>query len=247
VTDAQARRVLIADDHPPTRAGVRQSLADGGFEVCGEAADAKSAMTLAKELSPDVALIDIHMPGGGVSAIEHITRECPTVAVVVLTVSRNDDDLFDAVRAGALGYLLKDMDPDRLPMALQGVLEGEAALPRTMVARRVPRPGQAADQASEPVVGAAHQPGGRGARAHAGGPDHQADGRPTVRLVGDRAHARVRHLEEAGSARQKRGRQTPRPGRFAARALRNLNAGPPGPGWPFNLPASYPQVTTLGG
>jgi len=128
-------RVLIADDHPPTRAGVRLSLTEGGFEVCGEAADARSAVAMAKELAPDVALVDIHMPGGGVTAIDQIARECPTVAVVVLTVSRNDDDLLDAVRAGALGYLLKDMDPDRLPKALQGVLEGEAALPRTMIAR----------------------------------------------------------------------------------------------------------------
>ena len=129
------RRVLIADDHPPTRAGVRQSLTEGGFEVCGEAADAKSAVAYVRDLLPDVALIDIHMPGSGIAAIDAISRDCPDTAVVVLTVSRNDDDLFAAVRAGALGYLLKDMDPDRLPKALQGVLEGEAALPRTLVAR----------------------------------------------------------------------------------------------------------------
>lgn len=130
-----ARTVLIVDDHPPTRAGVRQSLTDGGFVVCGEAADAKGAIALAMELQPDIALVDIHMPGSGIAAIDGIATQSPDTAVVVLTVSRNDDDLFDAVRAGALGYLLKDMDPDRLPKALQGVLEGEAALPRTLVAR----------------------------------------------------------------------------------------------------------------
>lgn len=132
---ASGARVVIADDHPPTRAGVRQSLCDGGFDVCGEAADAAGLVNLVEELCPDAAVVDIHMPGGGINAIEAITAAWPDVAVVALTVSRNDDDLFDAVRAGAQGYLLKDMDPDRLALALQGVLEGEAALPRGLMSR----------------------------------------------------------------------------------------------------------------
>jgi DNA-binding NarL/FixJ family response regulator len=75
------------------------------------------------------------MPGGGIAAADAITSALPQTAVVMLTVSRNDDDLFDALRAGAAGYLLKDTDPDRLSHALRGVLAGEAALPRALAAR----------------------------------------------------------------------------------------------------------------
>jgi DNA-binding NarL/FixJ family response regulator len=127
-------RVLVADDHPPTRAGVRMALESGGFEVCSEAADATSAVEAARRDRPDVCLLDINMPGNGIQAAEDISHELPETAVVMLTVSRTDADLFDALRAGASGYLLKDIDPARLPIALHGVLEGEAALPRHLVA-----------------------------------------------------------------------------------------------------------------
>jgi DNA-binding NarL/FixJ family response regulator len=128
-------RVLVADDHAPTRAGVRASLDAEGFDVVGEAANGKSAIQLATELQPDVCLLDIHMPGGGIAAADEISRSLPNCAVVMLTYSRDDDDLFDSLRAGARGYLLKDMDPDRLGPALHGVLAGEAALPRSLVSR----------------------------------------------------------------------------------------------------------------
>ena len=129
--------VLIADDHPPTRAGVRLSLEEGGFEVCAEAATATAAVEAARRERPDVALLDVHMPGSGISAAREISSSLPDTAVVMLTVSRDDTDLFDALRAGAAGYLLKDTDPERLPLALKGVLEGEAALPRGLVARLI--------------------------------------------------------------------------------------------------------------
>jgi DNA-binding NarL/FixJ family response regulator len=124
----------VADDHPPTRAGVRLALERGGFVVCAEAANAASAVEAALRERPEVCLLDINMPGNGIQAAEAITREVPDSAVVMLTVSRTDVDLFDALRAGASGYLLKDIDPVRLPLALHGVLEGEAALPRRLVA-----------------------------------------------------------------------------------------------------------------
>lgn len=127
--------VLVADDHAPTRAGVRASLSAEGFEVVGEASNARVAMDLAVELQPDVCLLDIHMPGGGIAAADMISRTLPNCAVVMLTYSRDDDDLFDSLRAGARGYLLKDMDPDRIGPALHGVLKGEAALPRSLVAK----------------------------------------------------------------------------------------------------------------
>ena len=131
-------RVLIADDHPPTRAGVRGALEAGGqFIVVSETPSAPAAVAAALELRPDVALLDIHMPGHGITAAREITAALPETAVVMLTVSRDDADLFAALRAGARGYLLKDIDPARLPHALDGVLAGEAALPRGLVARLI--------------------------------------------------------------------------------------------------------------
>lgn len=129
--------VIVGDDHVAARAGVRAALESGPFEVLGEAHDAASSVALALEMRPSLCLLDIHMPGSGISAAATITAQLPDTAVVMLTVSRNDDDLFDALRAGAAGYLLKDMDPARLPDALRGVLAGEAALPRTLVARLI--------------------------------------------------------------------------------------------------------------
>ena len=128
-------RVVIADDHAPTRAGVRQALEADGWQVAGEAFDGPGAVRLAVEFQPDVCVLDIHMPGSGIKAAGDIARLLPSTAVVMLTASRDDEDLFDALRVGASGYLLKDMDPDRLPAALKGVLAGEAALPRELVAR----------------------------------------------------------------------------------------------------------------
>ena len=124
--------VVIADDHAPTRAGVRQALELDGFVVAAAVSDGPKAIAAAIEHRPAVCLLDIHMPGGGVRAASEITSTLPDTAVVMLTASRDDDDLFDALRAGASGYLLKDMDPDRLGAALRGVMAGEAALPRSL-------------------------------------------------------------------------------------------------------------------
>ena len=146
--------MLIADDHSLARAGVRQTLAEAGFDVVAEAADGPGAVEAAERERPDLCLLDVHMPGGGIRAASEILERVPDTAVVMLTVSRNDEDLFDALRAGAAGYLLKDTDPARLPHALRGVLAGEAAVPRTLVSRvidefrthgrrrRVPLPGR---------------------------------------------------------------------------------------------------------
>jgi DNA-binding NarL/FixJ family response regulator len=117
------------------RARVREALEAGGFEVCAEAPDAVRAVEIALECRPEVVLLDIHMPGNGIRAAKEVSEQLPEAAVVMLTQSRDDADLFDALRAGAVGYLLKDMDTDRLPDALRGVLAGEAAIPRTLVAQ----------------------------------------------------------------------------------------------------------------
>jgi DNA-binding NarL/FixJ family response regulator len=128
-------RIVIADDHAPTRMGVRMSLEDAGFEICAETSDAAAAVAASIAHRPDVALLDIKMPGNGITAARDIGAASPETAVVMLTVSRDDADLFEALRAGARGYLLKDIDPDRLGAALRGVLDGEAALPRNLVTR----------------------------------------------------------------------------------------------------------------
>ena len=86
---------------------------------------------------PDICLLDIHMPGNGIKAAAEVTSTMPDVAVVMLTFSAAESDLFDALRAGASGYLLKDIDPERLPQALESVLMGEAALPGALVARLI--------------------------------------------------------------------------------------------------------------
>jgi DNA-binding NarL/FixJ family response regulator len=129
--------VLLADDHAAVRAGIRLALAGEGFQVVAEAADGPDAVKQALEVRPDIALLDVNMPGSGIKAAEEIVQTLPETVVVMLTVSRDDDDLFAALRAGASGYLLKDTDPSRLPFALRGVLDGEAALPRGLVARLI--------------------------------------------------------------------------------------------------------------
>ena len=129
-------RVLIADDHPPTRADLREALEeDGRFTVCAEAADAAGAIEAAIREHPDLCVVDVRMPGGGVSAVWEIAARLPETKVVMLTVSADDSDLFAALRAGAAGYLLKETDATRLPQALLDVLDGGAALPGVLVAR----------------------------------------------------------------------------------------------------------------
>ena len=128
-------RVVIADDHARMRGRIRAALEAGDCEVCGEGATAEDAVRLVSEHRPDVALLDIHMPGSGIQAAREIVRTAPEVAVVMLTQSAEDHDLFDSLRAGASGYLLKDSDPTDLPDMLRGVIAGEAAMPARLVAR----------------------------------------------------------------------------------------------------------------
>ena len=130
-------RVLIADDHVAARAGIRAALTGHDFEICAEVGDADGAVEAALRERPQVCLLDIRMPGNGIAAAARIHAELPTTAIIMLTASADDQDLLDSLRAGALGYLLKRTDPDRLPHAIKGVLEGEAAVPRVLVSRLV--------------------------------------------------------------------------------------------------------------
>lgn len=128
-----APSIVIADDHPAIRLGVRMALMRGGFKVVAEAADSDGAVSAVLRERPDVCLLDVRMPGGGIEAAQRLSQEAPSTSVVMLTVSSRTDDVLAALRAGAVGYLPKDTHPDRLPAALCGVLKGEAALPRALV------------------------------------------------------------------------------------------------------------------
>lgn len=132
---ASQTRVLIADEQAATRAGIRAVLEDEGFTICSEATNAQGAVESAVRERPHIALLDVDIPGSGIAAAEQIATRVPETAVVMLTASTVDADLFDSLRAGAAGYLLKGTDPARLSHALRGVLAGEAAIPRTLVTR----------------------------------------------------------------------------------------------------------------
>jgi two-component system nitrate/nitrite response regulator NarL len=119
-------RVAVADDHPMFRAGVVASLRDEeGIEIVGEAADAGSALELARRELPDVMLLDIAMPGGGHEAARWITAACPATRIVMLTVSEDEDDLLGAMKAGALGYVLKGAGAGELGAVIRSVHAGE--------------------------------------------------------------------------------------------------------------------------
>ena len=127
-------RVLVADDHPLTRLGIRIALGDR-FDVCAEADDADSAVAAARREEPDICLLDVAMPGNGIDAAARILAELPGTRIVMVSAAGDDETLFAAVRAGAVGYLPKEMALARLPEALMGVLDGEAAVPRDVTAR----------------------------------------------------------------------------------------------------------------
>jgi len=129
--------VVLADDEIPTRAGVRRSLESSGFRVVAETSTASDALESALAHRPDVCLLAIEIEGNGIAAAERIRDALPATKIVMMTGSDRDEDLFAALRAGAEGYLLKSTSPERLPHAVWGVLDGEAALPRRLTARLI--------------------------------------------------------------------------------------------------------------
>ena len=123
-------RVLIADDHAVVREGLRGFLAlQEDVEVVGEAADGEEAVAAAERLTPDVALVDLVMPHvDGIEAIKRMRTVAPGTRVIVLTSFADEDKMLPAVRAGAVGYLLKDVDPQQLVAAVRTVNDGETLL-----------------------------------------------------------------------------------------------------------------------
>ena len=122
----EALRVVIADDHPVVRHGLRALLDASDIEVVGEAADGEAAVAACLATRPDVALLDLHMPLlGGVEATRRLTLECPDTAVLVLTMYDDEQHVLAAVRAGARGYLLKGAGQEEIDRAVHAVAAGE--------------------------------------------------------------------------------------------------------------------------
>ena len=129
--------IVLAEDEPVTRTALRRLLEGAGFEVTAEAGDADSAIESSLRERPQICLVDLFMPGGGIRVVREVSRRLPEASVVVLTASEDRDHMVDAIRAGASGYLVKSMDPNRIAHALRGVLAGEAAIPRFLMAALV--------------------------------------------------------------------------------------------------------------
>lgn len=133
----EAIRVLLVDDHALFRKGLASMLRDQpDFEVVAEARDGEEALAKAKELMPDVILMDIYMPGcTGLEATQRIKEALPYVKIVILTVSEEDKNLFSAIKSGAQGYLSKKIEPLELFEMLRGVVKGEAPISRGTAAK----------------------------------------------------------------------------------------------------------------
>jgi DNA-binding NarL/FixJ family response regulator len=123
----QKTRILLVDDHALFRVGMRQILErEADFEVVAEAEDSRSAFDAAIEHTPDIVLMDLSLPSpGGIETTQRVKREVPSAGIVVLAVNEDEDQLFDAIRAGAAAFILKDVGPDDLVTIIRRVSAGE--------------------------------------------------------------------------------------------------------------------------
>lgn len=134
MAEPRSIRVLLADDHALFREGLRRLLGTAGdIEVVGEAKSGEDAVRLVEELTPDVVLLDVMMPGmSGIDVARVIRTTSPRSRVIILTIHTNEEYLFDAIKAGAMGYLLKDASPEDLLRAVRLVADGEGLLAPAM-------------------------------------------------------------------------------------------------------------------
>lgn len=152
-------RVFLVDDHRLFRAGLRELLVDRGIDVVGEAQDGAEALARIQESRPDLVLLDLQMPGvGGLEATRLMKARWPELPVVILTASDEDADLFEAVKSGANGYLLKSLDPDTVVDLVRAAGRGDAALTPQLGAKilgEFARIGATTPEAAAAVPGAA--------------------------------------------------------------------------------------------
>ncbi|HSF93796.1 MAG TPA: response regulator transcription factor [Thermohalobaculum sp.] len=149
-------RIVLVDDHPLFREGVAKTLTDqGGFEVVGQGASADDAVRLADEHLPDIMLLDISMPGGGIEAARKIAGNCPVVKIIMLTVSEHNDNVVAALKAGARGYILKGVGGDELISIVRDVKKGDSYVSPDLAARLLTdvQSGTKDDDEVDPVAG----------------------------------------------------------------------------------------------
>lgn len=150
-------RVLVVDDHTLFRKGLVTLLQDRGLTVAGEAGDGRAGIEEAVRLKPDVILMDVNMPGcNGIEATRAIHERLPETRILMLTVSDEDDNLFAAVKAGARGYLLKNIDPDELVAAVERLMNGEAVIPHQLAAHFLAEFATMAKSRVAPAAGSSH-------------------------------------------------------------------------------------------
>jgi two-component system nitrate/nitrite response regulator NarL len=131
-----AKAIVVVDDHPLYRSGVIRTLAEyGRFPVVGEGASADEAVALAEKHRPALALLDISMPGNGLEAVRRIRQACPKTRIIMLTVSETDDDIMEALDAGASGYVLKGVGAPELLAIVSRVAAGESYVSPGLAAR----------------------------------------------------------------------------------------------------------------
>lgn len=131
-----ATRILLADDHPLFRDGVAALLQARGYDVVAEAGDGLEALELTRQLHPDVVLMGVHLPlMSGLEATRLISEELPCTRVIMLTVSDDDEDLFESIKNGAQGYILTNTDTEAFFMLLNGAARGEAPISGRLAGR----------------------------------------------------------------------------------------------------------------
>ena len=147
-------RVLIADDHERFRRGLKMVLeAEDGIEVVAQAGTGAEAVERVEELAPDVVLMDVRMPvQNGIEATRAIREAFPSTRIIMLTVSDDEDDLFDAVKAGANGYLLKEVSIEEVADAVRAVVQGQSLITPSMAAKLIAEFGTLARRADEVEV-----------------------------------------------------------------------------------------------
>lgn len=149
-------RIVLVDDHPLFREGAAITLASApNFEIVGQGINASDAVRLATDLLPDIVLLDISMPGGGIEAARQISVACPVVKIVMLTVSEHDDDVLLALRAGARGYILKGVGGEELINIVRSVDGGASYVSPNLAARLLGavQSGRTDDAAPDPIDG----------------------------------------------------------------------------------------------
>ena len=212
----QRTRILIVDDHALFRVGISNILSrEPDLEIVAEADDSRSAVDRALETSPDLVLMDLSLPApGGIETTQRIKRELPSTAIIVLAVSEDEDALFDAIKAGAAAFILKDVGPDDLVTIIRRVVAGEYLIndkvfAKPAVASRVLKEFRELavyGQDAAPIFAPALPARGRDPRQHRAGHDQQAGG---LRAVDQRADRQEPHELDPPKALRER----PDPGR----------------------------------